>query len=144
MNDTVELGLCPKCEREGVVGKPCGRRACKRRGYHHISDEHIGAALTSDDMIGRRIDDYVVLRQIGTVVRTEWRAADAPLVIWWRVDANGVLKGVGPRGGWTSKEFSDGFEALVGKSLDDLADCMAPTELGAVEVLALSALHARE
>jgi len=80
-------------------------------------------------------------KQIGTVVRTEWAIGDDRIVLLWRIGMDGTLRGV--RAGGAAKLKAE-FKALEGRALDSFEDCASPTELAAVEVLTLSAVHARE
>ncbi len=64
---TDSLGFCPSCEASGPACKPCPEAVCARRGYHFVPLEfappHGGETL--DPLIGRCIDEYLVVRVIG-------------------------------------------------------------------------------
>ncbi len=68
MDKTVPMGagICPSCETGGPAGEPCSNEVCARRGYHYVpSDYYSGTAGHPDPLIGRRLDDYLLVRRIG-------------------------------------------------------------------------------
>ena len=63
-------GACPSCAGRGAIGEPCEERGCRRRGYCFVPPEWAGeldpdAAGALDAMVGRRIDDYLVVDTLG-------------------------------------------------------------------------------
>ena len=69
MSDTnAQKGVCPNCDARGLVGKPCGERGCRKRGYHFIPTRYavkLGEDAEGDGLIGRTIGDYLVVGVIG-------------------------------------------------------------------------------
>jgi hypothetical protein len=62
-----ENGSCPNCGGMGDVGVACGSSGCLRRSYHFIPHEHLDSVAHEhlDAMIGRTIDDYLVVSVLG-------------------------------------------------------------------------------
>ncbi|MBM4396769.1 MAG: serine/threonine protein kinase [Deltaproteobacteria bacterium] len=62
------LGSCPGCRGEGRVGTPCPEPACAAAGLHRIHPEHAIRVVPSSrpPLVGRRIDDMLVLERIGS------------------------------------------------------------------------------
>ncbi|MBP7126731.1 SUMF1/EgtB/PvdO family nonheme iron enzyme [Myxococcota bacterium] len=65
-----DRGFCPGCDGEGPVGSPCEERACSRRGLQRIPEEwhrkhRAQGPDRIDPVIGRRIDDYLVVDLLG-------------------------------------------------------------------------------
>ncbi len=61
--------ICPNCGGTGAVGEACAERVCAQSGYHCVQDEYAARAradgMSRDAIIGRRIDDYLVVAPIG-------------------------------------------------------------------------------
>lgn len=61
-------GICPRCDRVGVVGDLCGEKRCHHEGYHYIPvDDHqlaAGKSSSRDPNIGLLIEDYLVVAPI--------------------------------------------------------------------------------
>lgn len=66
-------GFCPSCEQPGPAGTPCPAPVCAKRGYHRISDafrplddeDDDEPAEPPDPLIGRFVDDYLVVEVLG-------------------------------------------------------------------------------
>ncbi len=62
-------GICPNCLSPGAVSSPCPNRACSAQGYHCVPEDR-GATRPSkltgrDTVVGKRIDEYLVVRKLG-------------------------------------------------------------------------------
>jgi serine/threonine protein kinase len=68
MNEPVTQGVCPSCEQEGEVGRPCAEVVCSRRGYHFIPLAYVDSEETMqrDSLIGRPIGGYLPVDLLGT------------------------------------------------------------------------------
>ncbi|MBM4356188.1 MAG: serine/threonine protein kinase, partial [Deltaproteobacteria bacterium] len=64
---TVEIaaGICPSCETAGTAGTPCPQAVCARRGYHFVPAEYYSGSTAADALVGRRADEYLIVRRIG-------------------------------------------------------------------------------
>ncbi|MCA9519844.1 MAG: serine/threonine protein kinase [Myxococcales bacterium] len=68
---TPEIGICPLCEAQGAVGAPCDAEVCQRRGYHFVPRDPRAGGVDldggdADPLIGRCIEDYLVVRHLGS------------------------------------------------------------------------------
>ena len=68
MNKPITRGVCPSCEQEGEVGRPCAESVCSRRGYHFIPLGYVDSEETKqrDSLIGQPIGGYLPVELLGT------------------------------------------------------------------------------
>jgi|GEM_PF-130539 len=60
-----KMGVCPNCDAEGNVGKPCTERVCAKRSYHFVPEEYLPEGKEPDAMVGKCIDEYLIVRVLG-------------------------------------------------------------------------------
>jgi len=65
-----ETGFCPNCGSQGIISAPCHEKVCQRHGYHLIPEAHyekveVVHADPTDPLIGRMIDEYLIVDLIG-------------------------------------------------------------------------------
>ncbi len=68
MSAEKSIGLCPSCEREGPLGRPCPQPVCLRRGYHHIPTDNVLEMSRSgllDPVLGQLWGDYLIVQKLG-------------------------------------------------------------------------------
>ena len=63
-------GKCPGCDSKGTVGEPCSERACLKRDFRFIPEEHYESAHDNgernpDPLIGQLIGDFLVVDLLG-------------------------------------------------------------------------------
>lgn len=71
----------------------------------------------------------------GWVVETPWEFDGDSTLIRWCFDLNGVVRSVGPLGGWKSEELRAAFAPLVGAEAAQSIDCCGASGVLALEVL---------
>jgi hypothetical protein len=71
----------------------------------------------------------------GWVVETPWELDGDSTLIRWCFDLNGVVRSVGPRGGWKSEELRAAFASLVGAEPAHSFDCCGASGVLVLEVL---------
>jgi serine/threonine protein kinase len=63
--DAEATGICAHCGAEGVAGGRCTDHACALKTRHLIPREHAASGVEPDPMIGRMIDEHLLVRLIG-------------------------------------------------------------------------------
>ena len=66
---TEQQGKCPNCGKEGNVGARCPGETCLQQGFFFIArmfaDTQSLGVLGRDPLIGKKIDEYLVVRKLG-------------------------------------------------------------------------------
>ena len=66
MSENAEpTGICPHCGTTGQAGRRCVERTCGHKTRHLIPREHATPDVEPDPMIGRMLDEHLLVRLIG-------------------------------------------------------------------------------
>ncbi|MFH1531980.1 MAG: serine/threonine-protein kinase [Pseudomonadota bacterium] len=112
-------GICPSCGGTGAVGETCEERVCAQAGYHYIPTEHAVRAradgLSRDAIIGRRVDDYLVVSSIGEGgFATVYLALQVPVMMKSAIKLMRKFSGEGTHGRILLEKFEAEARALAG------------------------------
>lgn len=78
---------------------------------------------------------------MGFTVRTDWKPAGDPCVLWWSVSRDGMILGVNVGRGTIDRKVKPALNSLVGATIGRLQGCATAVELAALEVLIVCQQH---
>jgi serine/threonine protein kinase len=117
--DRTMNGICPNCSGAGPVGAVCAERVCAQTGYHCIPDADAARAraggLSRDAIIGRRIDDYLIVAPVGEGgFATVYLGLQIPVMMKSAVKLMRKFSGEGTHGRILLEKFEAEARALAG------------------------------
>ncbi len=112
-------GICPNCGGVGAVSEACVERVCAQSGYHYVPDEYAARAraggLSRDAIIGRKIDDYLIVGPVGEGgFATVYLGLQMPVMMKSAVKIMRKFSGEGTRGRVLLEKFEAEARALAG------------------------------
>ena len=112
-------GICPNCGGAGAVSAACAERVCAQAGYHCIPETYAAEARASgmsrDAIIGRCIDDFLVVAPIGEGgFATVYLAFQVPVMMKSAIKLMRKFSGKGTHGRVLLGKFEAEARALAG------------------------------